>query len=337
MDKRIRLTFLILFASFTLAHGQITQVYDLSLNEKTLRGNNIRSGDHLDQPLEILHLDTNIVVVNDFGDFRISVFDKNFNFIKNTLESSTIRPENLFYNDGSLCFISSNQLLCYDLNDLITNSTTKAISQDFPLLSNYNGHLQLISENRFCYFNPTSYQNERIHILAEDLSVLRSFGQIPSYLVDSTLRENYYLMSTSSIDTEGEAIFIGYKYCDYLEKYETKTGKRISIAHEISSQFPPNYKVSINGIGFPEDDFSYYVKLKTFKDRLYALYKYGVPYFPTETEVPMRLLVFDTRTLELIDQYILDEDLIDLAIRNEDEFIGLCYYCDDPLRLYKLK
>ncbi|MEM9325376.1 MAG: hypothetical protein AAGA85_06960 [Bacteroidota bacterium] len=50
----------------------------------------------------------------------------------------------------------------------------------------------------------------------------------------------------------------------------------------------------------------------------------------------MRLLVFDESTMELEVQYLLDEDLVDLVVVDANQLIGLCEYCEQSIRRYRL-
>lgn len=51
----------------------------------------------------------------------------------------------------------------------------------------------------------------------------------------------------------------------------------------------------------------------------------------------MRLFIFDAQSLNLERQLILDEDLEDFIVINGDELLGLCYYCEEPIRQYFLR
>lgn len=318
---------------FMVGHsfGQLTQVYELEEVPETIFGEPIPTTGHFDQPIELHLYDSTYVVVNDFGEARISFFDWNFEFLGTAFY--TTRPSNLFFRENQLCHLYPPGVRCFDFNELVSNENPKPNAIRISITLNSNGVIQSLRDSTYILFNPEAHKKDRITLFNEKFKVIRSFGQIPQNLVDSTLKINYYLNATAEVNEE--SVFVGYQFSDYLEKYAIESGILETIAHEANTQFPPDYSVRLNQVGIPDDDYSYYTKLKASGDKLFALYKYGVPGMPKREDEPMKLLIFDEESLELLDQYALDEDLVDLVIL-DDTIIGLCYYCAYPLRRYSL-
>lgn len=336
--KKSLIVFFVIYSNTVLCQQSIG-IYDLDENtSKYLYGKAISTEEGtLDQPTEIYFFDSIFAVLNDFGDYRMSLFDTDLEFLNFSFPSNGVSPFDLFYDNGVMSFHNEFEIIEYRFHSILKSNSLKQIAK-YPLpfkASSGDRFVPLEEEMLVIRQEPDSSLNRMVIVNSKN-EVIKRFGKLREGVVDDHSLINNHLGYLSSLDTSKQNVFIGYKYANYIEKHSIKTGELLMVVHEIDSEFPPAYELIDSLYTYPESRFSYFSKLKVYGDKLYVLYLYNIPMNPKKEDEKMKLLIFSIEDLNLEDHYILDEDLMDFIIFENNELIGLCYYCDNPIRQYWL-
>lgn len=334
---KLVLSFVVMIECQALS-AQFNKVFDISYEESTpLNGKPIATpAGKLDQPGAFYYHNGYYFILNEYGDDRLTVLDSKFRFA-NAINSSEFAYrifEMVFHGEKASLF-SGVGAATYNWRDLIHPGSLEGMQAPVILNSVFRESVFWWKDDLFViHRNGDENMQDRVAVY-DGKGKIRSFGRLPEGYRDANLNRNHHLSSIAAIDRETELFYLAYEYADLIEVYSLKTGEKLGQAHNIKYQFPPDHKVSMDGVAYPESDYYYFQTIKAAHGKLYALHRYRIPNFPTKSHPKMKLLIFDGTSLELEDVYELDEDWTDFIVF-EDQLLGLCYYCEYPVRRYAI-
>ncbi|GEM_PF-6636138 len=334
IKKLAIISFTFLYSNLSFAQ-LYTTVYDLAEEQEVyIFGQSIPVNEGLlDQPNEIYYFDSIFIVKNTFGAHTLTLFDEQFNYLNSCLEKGNPNPSSLSYYDGKILLLNNGRLFQYGLGEMMTLKKPESVQLILPSNVSWKSSIHPYRAGELIIFTPEETNTERLIVLDKELREKKRLAPMSALGVDSIL--NNHLNATMTIDPASGHAFIGYRYTNYIEKFEVETGKLLVLAHEANSIFPPEHDI-LSTMTIASTHYTFFTRMKVYSNKLYVLYRYGVPSMPRKEDEKMRLLIFDTKNLSLERNLILDEDLEDFVMVGESELIGVCYYCEDPIRQYWL-
>jgi hypothetical protein len=241
----------------------------------------------------------------------------------------------MVFHENKVTILSGFGAKTYSWKDLITPGKMAALESPMMITSVFRQGLYWWKDDFFVRNHTRDTERQDRVEVYDRAGELRSFGKLPEGYRDANLNRNEHLSSIGAIDNDASLFYIAYEYADLIEVYSLETGEKLGQARNIEYQFPPDHKVSLDGVAYPESDYFYFQTIKAYGGKLYALHRYKIPTYPKKSHPKMKMLVFDGKTLELEEIYELDEDWVDFIVFDQ-QVLGLCYYCDYPIRRYSL-
>ncbi len=334
IKKLAIISFAFLYSNLSCAQ-LYTTVYDLTEAKETyIFGQSIPVSEGLlDQPNQIFYFDSVFIIKNTFGAHTLTLFDEQFNYLNTCLDNGDPNPLSLYYHEGKVVILRNGSLFHYSLNEMLNRNKPESYMVSLPSKVSWNTSIYPYKAGELIIFTPEEINTERLIVLNKELREKKRLAPVSAFGIDSI--SNNHLNASMAVDTTSGHVFIGYRYTNFIEKFNVATAELLVLAHEANSIFPPKHDILVN-MTRASTPYAYFTKMKVYQKKLYVLYKYGVPLMPKKQDEKMRLLIFDTKNLSLERNLILDEDLEDFVMAGEFELIGVCYYCEDPVRQYWL-